>query len=234
MVPYLADFEDIEQLLFIAGKHEASLIYLANPDNPMGTFHAPKKIEKLISQLPQNSVLCLDEAYGDFLPDGCSPNIAVDNPQVIRLRTFSKAYGMAGARIGYGIGEVSFIKAFDKIRNHFGVSRMSQAGAMASLEDDVHLNMVKKSVENAKVRIKSIADKNGLLTVPSATNFVAVDCRKDGNYAKSVLQELERQGIFVRMPSVAPLNRCIRISVGSKTGLDKLETAMPIALQISK
>ena len=135
MVPYVDNYEDIESLLLEAKRQEASLIYLANPDNPMGTFHDSQSIEDMVESLPKNCLLCLDEAYIDFVPKDLFPNISVDHPQVIRFRTFSKAFGMAGARIGYGIGEATLIKSFDKIRNHFGVSRVAQVGAITSLRD---------------------------------------------------------------------------------------------------
>ena len=102
-VPYRNDYEDVERLLSVAKKTKASLIYLANPDNPMGTFHTKEIIEDMINDLPDNTILCLDEAYSEFAPKIELPKIDPDHPNVIRMRTFSKGYGMAGARIGYAI-----------------------------------------------------------------------------------------------------------------------------------
>jgi histidinol-phosphate aminotransferase len=229
--PYLNDREDPEGLLALAKANDARMIYFANPDNPMASWHPASTIQQLIAGLPAGSVLCLDEAYGDFAPAGTLPPLDVGNPQVLRFRTFSKAYGLAGARVGYVIGETSVIKSFDKIRNHFGMSRVSQAGALAALADQPYLTGVVGQVIAAKVRIGEIAAANGLRALPSATNFVAIDCGRDGVYAKRVLNALTARGIFVRMPGVEPLNRCIRVSAGRKADLDLFAEELPGALQ---
>jgi len=184
----------------------------------------------MIKDLPEGVVLCLDEAYGEFAPAGTMPDLDVHNPQVLRFRTFSKAYGMAGCRIGYIIGEAEIIRAFDKIRNHFGVNRIAQAGALAALADSDWLEAVVMRVHSARDRICRIAQDNGLETVASATNFVAVDCGRDGGFAKAVMDGLLAQGVFVRMPGVEPLNRCIRVTAGREDDLDCFESALPIAL----
>ncbi len=122
--PYRDDAEDPEALLELARRENAPLIYLANPDNPMGSWHDATVIQHLIDSIPEGSLLCLDEAYVEFAPEGTAPPIDPSNPSVIRFRTFSKAYGMAGARIGYGIAEQNLVRSFDKVRNHFGVNRL--------------------------------------------------------------------------------------------------------------
>ena len=132
----------------------------------------------------------LDEAYIEFAPDGTAPAIDVSRPNVIRYRTFSKAYGMAGARVAYVLAEAEVAKSFDKIRNHFSVNRIAQAGALAALADQDYLRQVKQQVVAARASIGEIARANGLLPLPSATNFVAIDCRRDGAFAKRVLDGL--------------------------------------------
>jgi histidinol-phosphate aminotransferase len=229
--PYKDDKEDPEGLLALAEANSARMIYFANPDNPMASWHPASTIQQLISELPANTVLCLDEAYGDFTPAGTLPPLDVNNPQVLRFRTFSKAYGLAGARVGYVIGEASVIKSFDKIRNHFGMSRVSQAGALAALADQPYLADVVAMVSAAKVRIGEIASANGLRALPSATNFVAIDCGRDGVFAKGVLDALIARDVFVRMPGVEPLNRCIRVSAGRKADLDVFAAELPQALR---
>ncbi len=101
----------------------------------MGSWHRAEVIERMIETLPDGTLLVLDEAYVDLAPDGAAPRIAADDPRVIRMRTFSKGYGLAGLRVGYGIGAPDLIRAFDKVRNHFGVGRIAQAGALAALAD---------------------------------------------------------------------------------------------------
>jgi len=230
-VPYRDDHEDLPALIEAAHVVDAKLVYLSNPDNPMGTWRRGAEIEAALDTLPEGCLLCLDEAYLEFAPDGTAAEIDVEDPRVIRMRTFSKAYGMAGARVGYAVGATALIKSFDKIRNHFGVSRMAQAGARAALLDTGWLAHVQTEVHAARAEITRIARENGLPALPSATNFVAVDCGRDGAFARGLLTALQGQGVFVRMPGVAPLDRCIRISCGRREDLQVLARTLPEALR---
>lgn len=232
--PYVNDREDPDSLLALAGKERARVIYLSNPDNPMGSWWDGATVEAMIARLPSGTLLCLDEAYCEFAPAGTTPPIDAANPQVIRFRTFSKAYGMAGARIGYAIGEAGVIKSFDKIRNHFGVNRIAQAGALAALADRDYLANVVEQVGATRARIAAIASAVGLKPLASATNFVAIDCGRDGAHARRVLQELVARDIFVRMPGVQPLDRCIRVSAGLQADLAAFEEALPEALKAAE
>ncbi|WP_458791309.1 pyridoxal phosphate-dependent aminotransferase [Yoonia sp. MH D7] len=229
-VPYTGDYEDPARLIAKGTEVGAKLIYIANPDNPMGSVHDGHEIEQMIAALPKNCLLILDEAYVEFAPLNCVAAPSPHDPRVIRMRTFSKAYGLAGARVGYAIGAPSVIGAFHKVRNHFGMSRISLAGALAALNDDAHTTYIIKEVEKSRARIGSIALEHGLSPLPSATNFVAIDCGKDGAFAKRVVTELGKLGIFVRMPFVAPQNRCIRVSCGPKREMDLFAKALPQAL----
>ena len=218
-VPYAGDREDPEALLAAARRERAPLIYFANPDSPMGSWWPAADVRALIDRVPEGTLLIVDEAYSDTAPPGAIPPLDVSVPNVLRLRTFSKAYGMAGVRVGYAIGEAGVIKAFDKVRNHFDVSRMAQAGAVAALGDQAHLGSVVARVARGRARIAEIAAANGLAALPSATNFVAIDCGGDGDQARRVLASLVERDVFVRMPGVAPLDRCIRVSVGTDADL---------------
>lgn len=229
-VPYVNDREDPDVLVEAARREDARLVFLANPDNPMGTWWDSAAVRVMLDRLPEGSLLILDEAYGEFAPVGTLPPLDVSDPRVLRFRTFSKAHGLAGLRVAYAIGEESLIRSFDRIRNHFGVNRIAQAGALAALGDEGHLLDVVRSVEAARARIGAIAEANGLAPLPSATNFVAIDCGRDGAFAKRLLQELIARDIFVRMPGVAPLDRCIRVSAGREADLDAFAEALPEAL----
>jgi histidinol-phosphate aminotransferase len=230
-VPYRADHEDPEALLAAARSVGARLIYLANPDNPMGSHHPARVIEDMVTNLPDHALLILDEAYADLAPPGTVPEIPADHRQVIRMRTFSKGYGLAGARVGYAVTNPDLALAFDKVRDHFGMSRISQAGALAALADQDWLRAVQGRTAAARSRLAAIAEANGLQPLPSATNFVTIDCGRDGDYARKVLAELGSRGVFIRMPGVAPLDRCIRISLGDDQSLDTLEETLPDALR---
>lgn len=229
-VPFRSDHEDPNALLARAAEVDAKLIYLSNPDNPMGSWHPANVIEDMIARVPPGCVLCLDEAYADLAPAGAVPDLNVADARVIRMRTFSKAHGLAGLRVGYALGHPELIGAFDKVRNHFGLGRVAQAGAVAALADGDWLAEVQARVAQSRDAIAAIAVQNGLVPLPSATNFVTVDCGRDGTFARRVLDGLISQGVFVRMPGVAPLNRCIRIGCGSAADMDALRATLPVAL----
>lgn len=230
-VPYRGDHEDTEALVSTAKSVGAKVIYFANPDNPMGSHHPASVVEEMVANLPEGVLLVLDEAYADLAPEGAVPVIAADHPQVIRMRTFSKGYGLAGARVGYALTNPELAPAFDKVRDHFGMGRVSQAGALAALADQDWLRSVQARTVAARVRLAGIALANGLRPLPSATNFVTIDCGRDGDHARRVLAELGALGVFTRMPGVAPLDRCIRISLGDDQTLDFLAETLPLALK---
>jgi histidinol-phosphate aminotransferase len=199
----------------------------------MGSWWDANEVLTFAKALPETCLLILDEAYCETAPESAVPSVRamIGMPNVLRMRTFSKAYGLAGARVGYAIGTLGNAEAFDKIRNHFGMSRVSVAAALAALNDQAYLRDVVKRIANARERISTIARQNGLSPLPSATNFVAIDCHKDGAYAKSIVDGLMDHGVFIRMPGVEPLNRCIRVSAGPDDKLDLFAEALPKVLQ---
>ena len=229
--PYRDDAEDPEALAAAAHETGARMVYLANPDNPMGSWHGADRVLGLLDALPPGCLLALDEAYVEFAPEGTAPPLDPDDPRLIRFRTFSKAHGLAGLRIGYAIGRPDLIAAFDRVRNHFGVNRLAQAAALAALADQGWLAEVQRRVAASREEIGRIAALHGLTALPSAANFVAVDCGRDGAFARRVLEGLVARGVFVRMPGVAPLDRCIRISAGRAEDLAVLAEALPAALE---
>lgn len=233
-VPYENDRENLDGLLEAARRENAPLVYLSNPDNPMGTWWEANDIERLIEQLPETTMLVLDEAYCETAPASSVPPLDITRPNVLRTRTFSKVYGLAGLRCGYAIGETETIRAFDKVRNHFGVNRIAQTAALTALGDEDHLRTVKAQVDACRTRLAGIADANGLTSLPSATNFVSIDCGGDGALAMKVLQELIARDIFVRKPMAPILDRCIRVSVGPEAEIDAFEEEFPEALAAAR
>lgn len=229
-VPYRADKEDLEALLETGRREQARIIYLANPDNPMGSWWSAAEIQRLIEHLPDGTLLCLDEAYCDTAPRDSVPAIDVANPQVLRFRTFSKAYGLAGARIGYCLGERELIATFDKVRNHYGINRVGQLGAAAALADQPYLAEAVAAIVRARNEIARLASDNGLTPLPSAANFVTIDCGKDGEFSKRVLGAMLSHGVFIRRPGAPGLDRCIRISCGTDKDLAVLAEVLPLAL----
>ena len=233
-VPYRNDREDLDALLDAVIREKAPLVYFSNPDTPMGTWREAAAIEAFIAALPETTLLILDEAYGETAPASALPAIDVSRPNVLRMRTFSKAYALAGMRCGYALGAESQITAFDKIRNHFGMNRMVQIAALAALADQPYLNAVVARIIAGRDRIAAIAARNGLAAIPSATNFVTIDCGRDGAYAASVLSGLIERDIFVRKPMAPVLDRCIRVSVGLEEELDLFEEKLAETLAALK
>ncbi len=232
-VPYRQDREDLDGLLDAAKRENPPLVYFANPDNPMGSWWDADDVVAFAKAIPETTLLVLDEAYSETGPASSLPSIAslIDRPNIIRTRTFSKAYGLAGARVGYAISTPDTATAFDKIRNHFGMNRLATVAALAALKDQAYLNEVVGNIHAARDRIAGIATANGLQPLASATNFVAIDAGRDGTYAKSIVDGLMQHGVFIRMPGVAPLNRCIRVSVGPEADMALLEEALPLVLK---
>ena len=230
LVPMREAKEDLPRLVETAKATGSRIIYVSNPNSPMGTWWTAAEIEQLFGILPPSTLLVLDEAYCDTAPAGTVPPIDVNNPQIIRYRTFSKAYGLAGARIGYAIGEASVIEAFEKVRNHYGINRVGQIGTLEALRDQDHLRKVVGDIASARDKISAIAENNLLTPLPSAASFVAIDCGRDGAFAKKVLDALIERDVFVRKPMVPGLDQYIRVSCGVDSDLAVLAGELPGAL----
>ena len=214
-VPYRDHHEDPEALLASAFEHDARLVYLSNPDNPMGTSLSAQAIQSMIKRLPEGCILLLDEAYAEFMTEHELPELDMGNQQVLRFRTFSKAYGLAGMRIGYVMGHPDLISVFNRIRNHFAVNTLSQIAAVASLEDAEMLPSVIQQVSAGRQRVYDLAEMLGLAYLRSSTNFVTVDFGSSER-ALQLLKIMNDQGIFLRKPMVPPQDRFIRIGVGTE------------------
>jgi len=230
-VPYKEDRVDLGGITEAAHRVRAKLAFVANPDNPSGTWHESGPIHELAKNLSETCTLLLDEAYSDFAPSEAIPPIDASNPRIVRLRTFSKAHGLAGARVGYAIAAEETVQNINKIRMHFGVNLIAQAGALASLRDPNFVAGVVEEVARGRAEYESMAATLSLKTLPSATNFVAIDmgCFED---AKNTLDNLQERGVFIRMPGAPPLNRCIRVTVG--TAGERKQLAEELALVVKK
>lgn len=212
--PYHDGRNDLAALVDAAQRTQASLLYIANPDNPTGSWLPGAEIAALLDALPAHTILLLDEAYSEFAPSEAMTPIASDDPRVVRFRTFSKAYGMAGARIGYALSATPTIHEFEKIRLHFGVNTIAHAGAQAALADQAYLSEVVAEVARGREEYAALARELGLASLPSATNFVAIDTGSAAR-ARATVAALAAAGVFIRMPGTAPLDRFIRVTVGT-------------------
>lgn len=213
-VPYRDDTNDLDALAGTARDLRARLVYLANPDNPSGSWQTVDALATFIGRLPEECLLVLDEAYSEFAPPEAVLPLDGDDSRLIRLRTFSKAYGMAGARVGYALAAPDVIAAFDKVRLHFGVNLVAQEGALAALGDPGFVAYVVDEVARGRAEYAALARELGLTPLPSATNFVTIDTGGPEG-ARTTVTALAGRGVFIRMPGAPPLDRCIRVTVGT-------------------
>jgi histidinol-phosphate aminotransferase len=213
-VPYRDDgTPDCDALLAAARRAAASIVYLANPDNPGGRFIGREELARFYESLPHDSLCLLDEAYADFVDEGelLEP---VFEDRLIRLRTFSKAYGMAGARIGYALTSQRNVRTFQKIRLHYGINRNAQIGALVSLHDDEFRGYVVAETARARQEYYRLARSLNRTYIESRTNFVCIHM-ETAQRATRVMGELLARGVWVRKPGEPPLDAYIRVSAGT-------------------
>ncbi len=213
-VPYRDDRCDLTGMAEAARRCDARLVYLANPDNPSGSVLTSAEIAAFLGELPAEAVLLLDQAYAELGPREAAEILPVEEGRVIHFRTFSKAFGLAGARIGYALASPATASAFDKTRVHFAVNRVAQAGALASLRAGGFLERVRGSCAAGLADYAALGSQVGAPTLPSATNFALFDFAT-AERAGAVLAALVERGVFVRKPQVPTLDRCVRVSVGN-------------------
>lgn len=205
---------DIEELLARARRELPRVVYLANPDNPSGHFVSRDEMQHFYEALPHDTLLLLDEAYADFVDESELFPPAFDD-RLIRLRTFSKAYGMAGARIGYALSTESNVRTFAKIRLHYGINRNAQIGALASLKDEQFREYVAGETARARDAYYGLARELGAPCLESRTNFVCIGM-ESAQRATRVMNELLLRGVWVRKPGAPPLDSYIRVSAGTE------------------
>jgi histidinol-phosphate aminotransferase len=225
-VPYLASGRlDLAGMRAAAERAGGGLIFLPNPDNPTGSSYAWSEIANFLDDLPDGSLVIHDEAYANFLPPALRfPADAID-PRVVRLRTFSKEYGLAGMRVGYALAAPEAILALDAVRLLYGVSRPAAAAAVAALEDRAFVADVVAKIGAGREEYYALGAELGLATLPSTTNFVLFDFG-DAARAKRGVEALLARGIHVRKPPHPPLDRYVRISVGAPAERSLLRDAL--------
>jgi len=205
---------DLGALASAAHRCNAAICYLANPDNPSGSFVDAEAIAGFRAALPARTLLLLDEAYAEFADPAAVPERRT-MPGIVRARTFSKLYGMAGARIGYAVAPQALLAPMLKIRLQYGVNRNAQIGALAALGDEPFASDVLERTARGRAAYAALGQELGLPTLPSATNFVCFDC-SSRERADVVLEALLRRGVWTRKPGRAPLDRCVRVTVGDE------------------
>ncbi len=190
------------------------VVFVANPNNPTGTTARREDLERFVSAVPENVVLALDEAYIEFLdePLDLLPEIRSGRePNLLLMRTFSKIYGLAGLRLGYGIGHPDLIAEFEKVRQPFNINAVAQAGALAALDDTAHAEKTLRGNSRGLRFYAHAFRKLGLEFIPSLANFILVRVG-DG---QRVFSEMQKLGVIVRPMGGYQLPEWVRISIGT-------------------
>ncbi len=203
---------DLNAMRSAIGPH-TKLVFIANPDNPTGTYVTKKELEEFLRDLPRETITMLDEAYYEFATASDYPQSlqVVNQYPVIVTRTFSKAYGLAGLRVGYGIAQPSIIEAMNAVREPFNVNSLAQAAAVAALDDAAFLAKTRKLVKTGARDITRALDKLKIRHIPTAANFVLIEL---GPRASEIAHALLMRGVMVREMSAWKLSGYIRVTIG--------------------
>ncbi len=190
------------------------LIFIANPENPLGTYCNSEAMQSFLAHVPSRVLVILDQAYCEFIDKPDYP-LALDwlahYPNLIITRTFSKIYGLAGIRVGYGVCHPAVCSYLNRVRLPFHVNALAQVGAIAALEDREHLEKTLKNNQQGKIQLEHGLTQLGLRFIPSVTNFILFDT---GGDAKIVFQALLNRGIITRPVPMPGLSRYLRVSIG--------------------
>ncbi len=213
--------------------HRTKVIYLGNPNNPTGTMFTADDMDRFLNALPSRVLVVLDEAYFDYVqrPDySHSVDYVREGKNILVLRTFSKVHGLAGLRIGYGMGNPELIEALNRVRSPFNANMLAQAAAMAALDDREH---VAKSVEMNAREMKFVTEELTLLGVhyvPSAGNFLLVDTGRD---CEEDFVRLLHEGVIVRPMKLYGFPTSLRVTIGTHSDnelfLEALRRVMTMA-----
>lgn len=199
--------------------NKTKIIYIANPNNPTGTIITSSELTDFMKKIPNNILVVLDEAYAEFVNDKDYPDsikLLQEFSNICILRTFSKAYGLAGLRVGYGISNPRFINELEKVRLPFNVSSIAQEAALIALEDTRFLNDCiennRKVIENVYKRL----DSYNIEYIKTEANFIMIDTKHD---CKIIAERLLEKGFIVR-PGFPNMNTFIRVTIGTESEMN--------------
>ena len=216
-VPWLVPFRDYHHdptALIDAIDDQTRFVYLDNPNNPCGTFLPKRDVDRLVDALPEECWLLLDEAYFEYVDDPKYPDglqYVRDGRRVVVLRTFSKIFGLAGLRVGYGVADPEFLSYVNRVRDPFNVNMLAQFGACAACADNAHVEACKKLNNEEKTWLADAMTELGVEFVPTVANFYLVNVG-DG---EKVYDELLRLGVIVRPVRGYGLPAHVRVTIGT-------------------
>jgi len=223
-VPMRDYVHDLDAML-AAITPETRMIFVANPNNPTGTLLAQEALDRFMAEVPSRVVVVFDEAYIELLPDEQKPDTLKYlkmYPNVYVLRTFSKAYGLAGLRIGYAMSSPDNIQLLNRVRQPFNVNAMAQEAAMAALDDEAHVASIRQMVVDGLAYFNNAFVDMGLTYVPSVANFVLVKVGK----GREVFEAMQQKLIIVRPMDGYNLPEYIRITIGTSSQNEQIIATM--------
>ncbi len=215
-------------LAAIAAKVDAAtrIVFLANPNNPTGTWFDRDALDTLLERVPVETLVVIDEAYFEFVEEATYPNgrgLLDTHPNLVILRTFSKAHGLAGLRVGYGLAHPLVTDLLNRVRLSFNPNALAQVAAVAALADTDHVERIVELNRSERSRVVAALDGAGLVSIPSVCNFVTVDVGRPG---REVFKSLLAQGVITRPLDGYGLPNHLRISIGLPAENDRMLAAL--------
>ncbi len=215
---------DLEAMAAAVDENTA-ILFVANPNNPTSTVVTPDEIAALMRNTPDRTIVCFDEAYIELLPpEERADTLAYvrEGRSVVVMRTFSKAYGLAGLRIGYGIAPEECVDLMNRVRQPFNVNAMAQAAALAALDDEEHVARTRIMLREGTDYIRGALEQIGVPSVPGSANFMLVET---GN-GREVFRELQRLGVIVRPMDGYRLPDYVRVTIGTQEQNERFVAAL--------
>ncbi len=194
---------------------ETRVVFISNPNNPTGTYVTKLEVEEFLKSIPEDVLVVIDEAYDTFIDVNDFPNSLnyIGQYNVVLLKTFSKAYGLAGLRVGYAVARPEFASIMETVRQPFNVNSLAQIAAIAALDDKKFLKKTRKSILEGKDFLYRVLKEMGIPFVPSTANFILIDAGRD---CLSLSKEMLKSGVIVRDMKQYGLDNFVRLSIGTK------------------
>ncbi len=224
----LKDWEADLDAVYAAIDENTRVVVFANPSNPIGTAISNKDLHEFVKKVPESTLVVIDEAYNEFNADDAdyedTAHYLSDCPNLVISRTFSKAYGLAGLRIGYMLTNPEIASLLNRLRAPFNVNLIALEAAIAAIDDEEHLRKVVENNTCQRARYAEFCKQHNLFMIPSCANFVAIDF--SGHDAQKIAADLLHKGLIVRPLLGYKLKDILRISIGTPEQNDKLFSAL--------
>lgn len=213
---------------------DTRIVFIANPNNPTGTWLCKVSLRNFLEACPKHVIVVLDEAYFEYVEDDDYPNAIQwvnDFPNLLVTRTFSKAFGLAGLRIGYGISHPDIADLMNRVRQPFNANSLALRAAEAALNDNEHLQQSVSLNKNGMQQLQQVFDDMGLTYIPSVGNFICVDVQGAGSTGMEIYNKLLHEGVIVRPIANYGMPHHLRITIGLEHENEKFIHALARVLK---